>query len=181
MPTVLLYFFKLFHSWLVSKLVLWITSTDPLQALIYKRIIVEKNKVFRPGARVDLISQRQLSRSGHSSSSKPSPRFLTWWWRFKCNIAVSLSSWKCSPTRFCHRHQGLAWEPISHQAGSRGSGGTCWKDILIWWSVVKGGIAVISMVKVQQHTFAGNQSTCTPSSHHSPCKLECPCRQSGTG
>ena len=86
------YFISLnfFHSWLVSKLVLWITSADPLQAVIYKRIIVEKDKVFRPGARVDLISQRQLSRSGHSSSSKPSPRFLTWWWRFKCNIALSL-------------------------------------------------------------------------------------------
>jgi len=31
-----------------------------------------------PGALVDLISHFQLSRSGHSSSSKPSPRFLTW-------------------------------------------------------------------------------------------------------
>ena len=38
-----------------------------------------------------------------------------------------------TPKQFCHRHQGLGWEPIFRQAGSRGSGGTCWKRYIFIW------------------------------------------------
>ena len=90
--------------------------------------------IATPGARVDLISHPQLSRSGHSSSSKPSPRFLTWLWTVSVdeNVMKDIIGGG-APKQFCHRHQGLGWEPIFRQAGSRGSGGTCWKRYIFIW------------------------------------------------